>query len=353
MVTAFMSDAAPLPGGKLNLELLAELLSGLGKADPSVVQGPGIGLDAAVLDAGGSHLVVAKTDPITFATDAIGYYAVVVNSNDIAVCGGEPRWMMATVLLPEGSATAAQATDIFRQISEACEKLAISLVGGHTEVTPAVTQPVVIGAMLGLVEREQLISAADAQPGDVLLLAGTAAIEGTALLAREKAGDLRRRGYDEDFLRRCAEMLYQPGISVLRAARAAARAGGVHAMHDPTEGGIATGLWEMAMASGRRFVADPGKVAVAVETATLCGEYGLDPLGVIASGALLLAVAADAETAVRQSLASAGWPCAVIGHVEEGPPVVVTPDGRSWPRYDQDEVTKALGATLPEGRTAQ
>lgn len=344
-----MSDPTLLPGGKLDLELLAELLSRLGGADPSILLGPGIGLDAAVLDAGGPYLIVAKTDPITFATDAIGYYAVAVNSNDIAVCGGEPRWMMATLLLPEGSATADQARDIFRQIAEACEKLGISVVGGHTEVTPAVTQPVVVGAMLGLVERGQQLSAAGVLPGDVVLLAGAAAIEGTALLAREKADDLRRRGYGDDFLRRCAEMLYKPGISVLPAARAAMRAGGVHAMHDPTEGGIATGLWEMAVASGRRIVADPEAVPVAPQTVVLCREYGLDPLGVIASGALLVSVAPAAEGAVRQAIASTGLACAMIGRVEEGEAMVLTPDGRPWPRYDQDEVTKAFAADPSTG----
>ncbi|MCX7598185.1 MAG: AIR synthase family protein [Armatimonadetes bacterium] len=338
-----MSDPQLLPGGKLDLELLAELLGRLLTDDPSVVQGPGIGLDAAILDDGGPDLLVAKTDPITFATDAIGYYAVAVNSNDIAVCGAEPRWMMATVLLPEGSATAARARDIFAQITEACQKMGVILVGGHTEVTPAVTQPVVVGAMLGRVERGRQVSAAGARPGDVVLLAGAAAIEGTALLAREKADDLRRRGYDAEFLRRCAEMLYDPGISVLPAARAAKQAGGLHAMHDPTEGGIATGLWEMALASGRRIVADPGAVPVAPETASLCAEYGLDPLGVIASGALLLAVDPVGESAVRQAILDTGRPCVAIGHVEEGEAAVVTHDARLWPRYDQDEVTKALG----------
>lgn len=337
-----MSETGPLPGGKLDLKLLAELLSGLLRADPSVVQGPGIGLDAAILDAGGPHLLVAKTDPITFATDAIGYYAVAVNSNDIAVCGGEPRWMMATVLLPEGSATASQARDIFRQIGEACQEMSISLIGGHTEVTPTVTQPVVVGAMLGLAERGRQVSSAGALPGDVVLLAGSAAIEGTALLAREKADDLKRRGYDADFLSRCAQMLYDPGISVLSAARAAMRAGGVHAMHDPTEGGIATGLWEMAIASGRRITADPAAVPIAPETVALCAEYGLDPLGVIASGALLLSVDPRAEDAVRQAILEKGRSCVAIGHVEEGEAAVAALDGRPWPRYDQDEVTRAL-----------
>jgi len=332
----------PLPAGKLRPELLAELLAGLGGGDAAVVQGPGIGLDAAVLDIGGAELLVAKTDPITFATDAIGYYAVAVNSNDLAACGARPRWMMAVLLLPAGGADEDMARDAFRQLGEACDAFRITMVGGHTEVTSAVSQPVVVASMLGLVPRNGLVTPAGLRAGDVLLLAGSAGVEGTAVIARERGPDLLARGYSEDAVRRCAGFLHDPGISALRVAEAAVAAGGVHAMHDPTEGGVAMGLWELALASGMRLIADPAAVPLLPETQRICADLGLDPLGLISSGSMLIATGPEAADGVRAAIEATGAPCVILGRAESGPPAVVSPQGKAWPRYDQDELTRAL-----------
>jgi len=122
--------------GKLPNELLARLLARLRPRDPRVVLGPAVGRDAAVIDAGGERLLVAKTDPVTFASDHIGWYTVHVNANDIACMGARPAWFLATVLLPEG-ASERQAEEIFGQVIDACEALGVELVGGHTEITTA------------------------------------------------------------------------------------------------------------------------------------------------------------------------------------------------------------------------
>jgi hydrogenase maturation factor len=338
-----MPDGEPLPVGKLKMEALEALLAGLGGGDPSVLEGPGIGHDVAVLDHGGPMLLVAKTDPITFATDEIGFYAVAVSSNDIATCGGRPRWMLVTALLPAGLADDALARDIFAQLTSACTVLGVSLVGGHTEVTSGIDRPILVATMLGEVARDRRVSPSGARPGDAILLTKAIAVEGTSLLARELRADLLAQGFEADFLDRCAAMLHDPGISVLREAEAAMASGGVHAMHDPTEGGVATALWELAVASSARIVADPAAVPILPECRRLCDEFALNPFGLIASGSLLIACAPDAAEAIRAAVSAQGIACTPIGIVTacDGAEVV-DPSGAPWPRFDQDELTQVL-----------
>ena len=335
-----MSDGFPL--GKLPTDVLARLLAACAPSDPRVIVGPGIGLDAAVIDLG-DRLLVAKTDPVTFATDSIGWYAVQVNANDIATTGATPCWFMATVLLPESRANEQLAEEIFAQIHTACAAIGVSLVGGHTEITHGLDRPIVVGAMLGQVAREQLVISSGAQPGDALLLTKGIAVEGTAIMAREKANELRE--FDAAFLERCRNFLIEPGISVVRDATIATRyaAGRVHAMHDPTEGGLATGLRELAQASGVGLMIEADAVPVYPETQALCRATGLDPWGLIASGALLMAVeAADAETVAR-ALEAQGIRAAVIGQVTEVTHGVKLhgPEGiRNLPRFERDEIAR-------------
>ena len=335
-----MSDGFPL--GKLPADVLARLLAACAPSDPRVIVGPGIGLDAAVIDLG-DRLLVAKTDPITFATDSIGWYAVQVNANDIATTGAAPCWFMATVLLPESRANEQLAEEIFAQIHSACAAIGVSLIGGHTEITHGLDRPIVVGAMLGQVARDRLVISSGAQPGDALLLTKGIAVEGTAIIAREKADELSE--FDAAFLERCRNFLIEPGISVVRDATIATRyaAGRVHAMHDPTEGGLATGLRELAQASGVGLMIEADAVPVYPETQALCRATGLDPWGLIASGALLIAVeAADAETVAR-ALEAQGIRAAVIGQVTEVTHGVKLhgPEGiRNLPRFERDEIAR-------------
>jgi len=335
-----MSDGFPL--GKLPADVLARLLAACAPSDPRVIVGPGIGLDAAVIDLG-DRLLVAKTDPITFATDSIGWYAVQVNANDIATTGAAPCWFMATVLLPESRANEQLAEEIFAQIHSACAAIGVSLIGGHTEITHGLDRPIVVGAMLGQVARDRLVISSGAQPGDALLLTKGIAVEGTAIMAREKANELRE--FDAAFLERCRNFLTEPGLSVVRDAAIATRyaAGRVHAMHDPTEGGLATGLRELAQASGVGLMIEADAVPVYPETQALCRATGLDPWGLIASGALLMAVeAADAETVAR-ALEAQGIRAAVIGQVTEVTHGVKLhgPEGiRNLPRFERDEIAR-------------
>lgn len=332
----------PLPAGKLPLPLLEKLLTRFAPDDPRVVIGPRAGEDAAVFDLGDRYLV-AKTDPITFATSEIGWYAVNVNANDVAVMGAQPRWFLATVLLPAGKATGQLAEEIFRQIYDACAALGVSLAGGHTELTVNLDRPLISGTMLGEVAPDRLIVTAGARPGDAMLLVKTAPIEGTALIALERSEVLRGRGYDEAFIRRCQDYLHRPGISVVQPALLAASVAEVHAMHDPTEGGVMTGLLEMGRGAGVGLEIDLDAIPIAAEGAILCREFGLDPLGTIASGAVLVAVAErDAELLI-DALGEQGYPTRRIGQVTGAASGLVARRAGEvveWPVFSADEITK-------------
>lgn len=333
----------PLPVGKLPAELLQVLLTKYTRPNDRVIVGPGVGEDAAVIDFGERYLV-AKTDPITFATDEIGWYAVNVNANDIACSGGVPRWFLVTALLPAGTADAEMAESIFAQLAEACQALDITLCGGHTEITYDLARPILVGLMLGEVEPAKLVHSAGAHPGDALILTKGIAIEGTALIAREM-GDVLAGEFPVDFLARCRGMLHDPGISVVREARLLRRHVDVHAMHDPTEGGLATALWELATAAGVGLRVYRDAVPVLPETQALCQRFGLDPLGLIASGALLAAVPAhEAERAVRL-LEEAGIPARRIGEVlPAGEGVWLRDAGgdHPLPRFPRDEFARLV-----------
>lgn len=326
-----------LPVGKLPASLLATLLARTPVLDGRVVLGPGVGLDCAVIDLGSVYLVI-KTDPITFTSDSIGWYAVQVNANDIATTGALPRWFLMTLLLPEASTTVELVTQITDQVYKACQELGISVVGGHSEITYGLQRPILIGTMIGETTKEDLVRPDGAQPGDRLLLVKSVPIEATAILAHEFADQLESV-FSHEELQRAQDYLYEPGIGVLHAARLAVKAGKVTAMHDPTEGGLASALWEMAAAANKVLVFDPQQVSITPLSARLCRHFGIDPLAAIASGALLLTTPpADAQV-ILSAFQEAGVPCAEIGYVEAGSPAVwcISPEGRirlDWPARD-------------------
>jgi hydrogenase expression/formation protein HypE len=352
MRTVPHSMETPYPLGKLPPDHLARLLTHYAPSDRRVILGPGVGRDAAVIalsdpaEKGAGSYLVAKTDPITFASDEIGWYAVHVNANDIACTGATVHWFLATLLLPEAQTNQATVDTIFEQIAGACTELGVGLVGGHTEITHGIDRPIVVGCMLGEVAPERLVRPDGARPGDVLLVTKGIAVEGTAIIAREKAdilseGDVSEG--DESLLERCQRFLYDPGISVVRDAAVATAAGDVRAMHDPTEGGLATGLWELAEAAGVGLAIDEPAIPVMPETLFLCRQLGLDPLGLIASGTLLLAVAPKDAAAVTGALTEAGIAASRIGHVVERARGILLRNGtdeRPLPRFDRDEITR-------------
>src|SRR6266496_3674520 len=314
--------------GKLPHDLLASLLERIHVRDPRVLVGPGIGCDAAVIDTGAPHLLVAKSDPITFASDMIGWYAVHVNANDIACTGARPEWFLATLLLPE-DAEPELARSIFGQLLEACADFRVAA--------------------------DKLVRPDGARSGDALILTKGIAIEGTGLLAREAAGRLAGLGVPGEDIQSAARYILDPGISVLKEAMAVCDAVRVHAMHDPTEGGLATALSEMAEANNCGMLISEDAIDVLPLTHALCRAASLDPLGLLASGALLIAVAEDdcesALGAIRQEGISAGRIGSFVAWQAQPtvPPqdkVMVIMEGkhgrRPLPHFPQDEVARFL-----------
>ncbi|MEX2148565.1 MAG: AIR synthase family protein [Candidatus Rokuibacteriota bacterium] len=331
-----------LPVGKLRAAMLQAVFDKLPARDGRVVVGPRVGEDAAVIDMGDRYLI-ASADPITFATDDLARYALAVNANDVAVRGARPRWFLATVLLPEGTTTDASATALLAQLAEACDELDIALVGGHTEVTHGLTRPLVAGTMLGEVAKDKLVTTGGARVGDAVVMTKGVPVEGAAIIAREKEAELRARGVPAAVIRRAKSFLRVPGISVLPEAEIACELASVHAMHDPTEGGIATALVEMAEAAQVGLRIDATRIMILPEGKVLCEAFGLDPLGTIASGALLMTLDPAEAGIVIHALARESIDCHFIGSVVAREHGVTLVDGtRQWPMpvFAQDEITR-------------
>jgi len=330
--------------GKLPLEHLRRLLSHVPKHDPRLLVGPQIGEDAAVIDAGDRYLVVA-TDPITFATDHIGRYAVHVNANDVAVLGARPLWFFVVMLLPENRTTPKLAETIMADVRSACEELDVALGGGHTEITQGIERPILVGQMLGEAALTRLVRKTRTAIRDQILLTQGVAIEGTAILARERSAQLQGR-VDADLLARAARFLTEPGISVVSAALAAAKVGdAVHAMHDPTEGGLATGLFELVAPAGLGLRVIREQIPLFPETDMICRALALDPMKLLASGALLIAVAPDSVDSVRRAVEATGAPVAVIGEVRpssEGITIVTNGNAEPLAPAVRDEIARVF-----------
>ena len=333
-----------LPVGKLPLEHLRSLLRQSPQRDLRLLIGPQIGEDAAVIDRGDRYLVVA-TDPVTLATDQIGRYAVDVNANDVAVMGARPLWFFLVMLLPEGRTTPELAESIMADVRAACEELDVALGGGHTEITQGLDRPILVGQMIGEVAPTRLVRKTRVAIGDQILLTQGVAIEGTAILAREKKERLRG-AVDGDLLARAARFLTEPGISVVSTALAAASVGEpVHGMHDPTEGGIATGLVELVAPAGLGLRVIHEDIPVFLETERICHALALDPFKLIASGALLIVVKPDGVDSVIRAIEATGVPVAVIGEVRpssEG--IVIVTNGKAEPFAPavRDEIARAF-----------
>ena len=331
--------------GKFPASLLERILAKVDISDPRVVVGPRVGEDTAVLQTSGS-LLVAKSDPVTFATDQIGWYAVQVNANDVACTGGTPKWFLATLLVPERF-TEDEAEAVFDQILEACRSIDVSLVGGHSEVTYGIDRPIIMGTMLGEVEQDKLILTGGAQEGDSIVVTKGIAIEGTALLAREKASQLLQAGMSQEEIDKAASLLSVPGVSVLHDARVACASSQVHSMHDVTEGGLVTGLREVAKASGLGLAIEESSVPILSECQEVCEALGLDPLGLLASGALLITLPTADVPGLLTSLEGEsinGFEIGTMIEAAEGLQMVEFHGETPLPEFSRDELARYMSS---------
>ncbi|MFQ5956931.1 MAG: AIR synthase-related protein, partial [Candidatus Brocadiales bacterium] len=260
-------------------------------------------------------------------------------------------WFLATVFLPEGKANEEMARAIFADMSKATKDLGIALCGGHTEITAGLDRPIVVGQMLGEVEKDRLVLKTNARAGDDIILTKGIAIEGTAILAREQEKGLTDR-YGKEFVKRAQAFLYDPGLSIVREASIASETGKVHAMHDLTEGGLSTGIIEMADIAGLGATVERSSVHCYPETEAVCSLYGLDPMGMISSGALLIALAHKDTESVLGALRQEGIRAGVIGTLTErdkGLNMIEDGEAKKFPTFEVDEIARLFEA---EGKPA-
>ncbi len=298
-----------LPPGKIPIDILKEIVfKNLGAKRREVAVGPKTGVDCAVLDIGDKSVIVSM-DPITGAVERIGWLAVNVNANDIATFGVEPAFLFSCLMLPEGADKSIVET-ISIQMNEAATQLGIAIVGGHAESTPGLTNPIVVGCAMGTTKKGQYVTAAKAKAGDAIILTKSAGIEGTAILASDRGMELKEILNAEELQN--ARNFYQK-ISIVKDAMTACKTGGVHAMHDPTEGGIAGGIHEMADAAGLGVKVFQEKILAAPETVKICSHFRLDPMQLIGSGALLIAAEKTKAKEIVTSLKNQQIQAAIIG----------------------------------------
>jgi len=330
----------PLPAGKFPNEMLKETLEQFSFSDPSVLIPPGIGQDTAAVDIGGEEVLILKSDPITFATDSAAHYAVLVNANDIATSGAEPRWFLTTLLFPCGT-TPSEIHHTVCELKEVSSQWGITLCGGHTEITEAVTRPVITGMMAGTLSRENLIDKQNMRRGDKVLLTKAIAVEGTSIIAREFGEQLRVFGMQEEEIRQCRDFLSH--ISILREAGIAARSPGTSAMHDVTEGGLATAVEELGIAGGHKIRISMNAVPVFPQTREICRLLDIHPMGLIGSGSLLICCRENEYEKLIARIREAGISVSCIGEVlDEGQGIEALQEGQQaeWPQFEVDEIAR-------------
>lgn len=332
-----------LPLGKLPPPLLEKLLQKIPMLDSKIVLGPGTGIDCSVIDIGSQYLVI-KSDPISLTSENIGWYAVEINTNDIVTTGADPKWLMTTLLLPENATTPQQVEFILDQLIDATGKYAISLIGGHTEITNAVERPIMASTMLGLVDKNKLITPKGINTGDLIFLTKEIAIETVSILANDFSKKLEEVLTSEE-LGLAKDYIHNPGISIFKEAKLLREGFGVTGMHDPTEGGIAAALWEMSIASGKILRTDPKLFPISNLAKKICDYFSINPINSISSGALLFTANPAFKDKIFELLNENSIPINEIGEVlDNGNGVqVYHPNGfLLLPHPQQDEITKVF-----------
>ncbi|NUC70915.1 hydrogenase expression protein [Haloterrigena sp. SYSU A558-1] len=306
-----------MPGKVSPDDLLAHVFERTGTDDETVLQGPANGEDAAAIAPfDGDETLVVSSDPISLAAAGVGSLAVPIACNDVAASGADPRWLTVVIMLPD------EETDleaITSDLDAAARDVGATIVGGHSEYVDQLERPLLSLTAMGTAE--SFVPTGGAEPGDSVLITKAAGLEGTAILATDFGDE-----FDvAEAVRERAEGFLDE-ISVAPDARAVREH--ATAMHDPTEGGVAAGLLEIARASGVRLDVDRESIPIREETARLCEAAGVDPLRIFGSGALLATVPDDAVDDCLAALEAAGLEGSEIGTVEAGDPALVL-DGES------------------------
>ena len=328
--------------GKVPIEFLRRFVfNKLGAPRHDAVQGPGVGRDFAATKHG-DMWVISSTDPVTGSRTFLGKIVVNVATNDVAMSGIEPNWLSIAALMPMDMESR-EAKRLFSDIHQQARNLGVAVVGGHTEYVSYIPQPIVIATAIGVSKRRPKLPS-DAKPGDLILMGGEVAIEGTAILAVEKRKELMAKGVTSSLLTRAERLVLKTSVS-----KAAVKLGGldcVKSMHDPTEGGLVGGLYEMSVAADLGFRANLDDVPIRRETKAIVDALRLDPLKLISSGSILVSCSPRGIDDVTAKFRREDTRIKIIGRFTErnGRRVIVS-KGRSRTVIDapSDELWRAIG----------
>lgn len=287
-----------------------------------VITGPGIGIDCGIIDFSKEEYCVISCDPITAAVEDIGTLAVHITANDLASSGATPIGLMLTVMLPEGFSEGDLKT-IMQDINKTCEALNLQIIGGHTEVTKAVNQPIISVAGIGKVHKSFVPAPSKVKQGQSIVMTKWAGIEGTAIIAASKEEVLKKH-YNYDFIE--GAKTFNQFLSVVPESKIAMDTG-VSLMHDVTEGGIFGALWEIGASYNGGLEVELDKIPIRQETIEICEYYDLNPYKLISSGSLLIVT--DNGKELVQRLGEEGIQAAIIGKITEGNErIIVQSDSR-------------------------
>jgi len=298
--------------GKLDSDLLERIVfKKITFKRPEVLTRPGIGEDCAVVDFG-TYECVMSTDPITAAVGDIGRLSIHISCNDIASNGVEPLGIMLTVMLPEGTDTG-DIEEIMKQAAAASEELGVEIIGGHTEITSAVSKPIIVSTAIGRGEKWASKQRETMKPGDYILITKEAGLEGTAIIARDYEEELKNilTQSELDFAK---SLMNQ--VSVVKEGIIAGKIG-TSGMHDVTEGGILGAIWEMCKRGNVGAECWVDKIPVEEVTRKICDQYDVDYLRLISSGSMIIMASPQKKESMLEALSAAGVRATCIGVIKE------------------------------------
>ena len=298
--------------GKLDSELLRQIVfDNIRFRRPEIITRPGIGEDCAVIDFGENECVMS-TDPISSAINQIGRLAIHISCNDIASNGVQPLGITLAVMLPPGT-TEEEINEMMRQAGEASEELQVEIIGGHTEITDAVKQPVIVSTAVGRAPKGGSQDAKDMAVGDLIMITKAAGLEGSGVIANDFEEELAEF-MKADEIEEAKSMLEE--VSVVTEGVAAGKIG-THGMHDVTEGGILGAVWEMCDIAGLGVEIWEDKIPVRPVTAKICEHFDINVFRLISSGAMVIVVPRDKKDEMAAAMKAKNVPASYIGEVKE------------------------------------
>lgn len=303
-----------------------------------VLVGPAVGQDCATLEVGEDEVLVMSTDPITGTAKDLGHHSIHITANDLAAAGADPVGVMLTVMLPD-TVEEPEIRKMMQDAEETCEKLHMEILGGHTEITNVVKQPLISVTSVGKMKKENLRTVSQIRPDQDIIVTKWIGLEATTILAKEKEEELKKR-FPAVLIDTAKD--FDQYLSVVPESRIAVEHG-VSSMHDITEGGVFGAFWEMASGAGVGLEVDLKKIPIRQETVEICNYFGVNPYQIMSSGSMMIA-ADDGHELVRK-LEQAGIHAVVVGRTNSGNDRILRngEDVRYLDKPQPDELYKVMG----------